>query len=168
MAWAGRTPSCRGEETSAATRPPVHQTGQPHAHRPLSSTPATVASAGHRRQKGCPALTSHSADVTSIYQPVQGGRFECRPGVTFPADSQPPPLPLPLTAVPPVLTGQNFRKSGGQNFRNPQKEDGDQYRKRDNMEAEHQTVSGLQREPTEVVLRLATLSLLSRWISETA
>ena len=86
----------------------------------------------------------------------------------FPCRLATPPLPLPLTAVPPVLTGQNFRKSGGQNFRNPQKEDGDQYRKRDNMEAEHQTVSGLQREPTEVVLRLATLSLLSRWISETA
>ena len=34
-----------------------------------------------------PALTSHSADDTSISQPGQGGRFECRPGVTLPADS---------------------------------------------------------------------------------
>ncbi len=35
-----------------------------------------------------PALTSHSADDTSISQPEQGGRLECRPGVTLPADSQ--------------------------------------------------------------------------------
>ena len=41
------------------------------------------------RTAGRPALTSHSADDTSTYQPEQGGRFECRPGVTFPADSQP-------------------------------------------------------------------------------
>ncbi len=52
--------------------------------RPLLS--ATVLTAAGRRSPE-PALTSHSADVTTTYQPEQGGRFECRPGVTFPADS---------------------------------------------------------------------------------
>ena len=74
---------CRPCQRSGVARPP------PGAAYPIPSRPAAqLCMRSQPAYPHRPALTSHSADDTSISQPGQGGRFECRPGVTLPADSQ--------------------------------------------------------------------------------
>ena len=97
MSRCGRSPSKRAsgmrviDASSASPRcGPLRRRLRWSRHPDTDRAPA----GSRHRAHGCrapqtepPALTSHSADNTSTYQPEQRGRFECRPGVTFPADS---------------------------------------------------------------------------------